>query len=81
MNFGALFAKQVDIRLTDDLRAFVCTTRYGTLHWKSLLCEIGKRPNFIPIDQNGPQPRASVPRVRRKIRRSLLAPALLVRTC
>ena len=55
MNFCALFAKEVDIRLTGDRSAFVCTTRYGTLHWKSLVYEVGRRPKIDRIDQRGPQ--------------------------
>lgn len=57
MNLCALFAKEVDIRLTVDLSAFVCTTRYGPLHWKSLVYEAGKRPKIIRIDQRGPPAR------------------------
>ncbi len=55
MSFYSLFAKQVDIRLTVGLNGFICTTRYGALHWKSLLYEVGRRPKISPADQPGLQ--------------------------
>ena len=35
MDFKALFAREVGIRLTDDFSGFVCTVRRGCFHTKA----------------------------------------------
>ena len=44
MNFRARFAREVDIRLTEDLSGFVCTVRRRWFHTKSDEFAVEPRP-------------------------------------
>ena len=44
MKFKALFAREVGIRLTDDLSGFVCTVRRGWFHTKADEFAVERRP-------------------------------------
>ena len=44
MNFKKLFAREVGIRLTDDLSGFVCTVRRGWFHTKADEFAVEPRP-------------------------------------
>jgi hypothetical protein len=64
MNFKALFAREVGIRLTDDLSGFVCTVRRGWFHTKA--------------DEFGVEPRPAQP-LGRSTTTSFLNPLSIVR--
>ncbi len=53
MNFKAFFARQIGIRLTDDLSGLVCTVRRGWFHRKADEFAVDSRPAqpLGPIDE------------------------------